>query len=92
MADADALERIVRDAGFNDVTVSLVETPATFASSDQHFDTVLALAPPLAAAFRGAPEVTRAAVRGTAADLAERHRTDSGLVLPGRTLLCTARS
>ncbi len=92
MADADALERIVRDAGFNDVTVSVVETPATFASSDQHFDTVLALAPPLAAAFRGAPEVTRAAVRGTAADLAERHRTDSGLVLPGRTLLCTARS
>jgi SAM-dependent methyltransferase len=92
LADPHALEQLLRDAGFDDVIVRAVETPSTFASADEHFETVIALAPPLAAALAGAPEVTRAAVRKTAADLIERYRSDDGFVLPGRALLCSARS
>ena len=52
------------NVGGKDVTfetgklVSSIETPATFVSADEHFDTVIALAPPLANAFAAAPEAT----------------------------------
>lgn len=93
LADGVVLERIVRDAGFDEVTMREVETPSSFVTTDEHFDTVIALAPPLAAALADAPDATRGAVRSTAADLAARHRIDSGgLVLPGRALLCIARA
>ena len=92
LADAAALERLVRDAGFGDITMREIEIPSTFASTDEHFETVMALAAPLASALAAAPEFTRDAVRRTAAELAGRYRTDSGFVLPGRALLCTAQS
>jgi SAM-dependent methyltransferase len=92
MADGAALERLVRDAGFTGVTVEAIDTPATFASADEHFETVMALAPPLAAAFAAAPENARAAARSTASDLVARHRTDVGWLVPGRALLCIARA
>jgi len=91
LADPVVLERVVRAAGFDDVAVREVETPASFSSTDEHFDIVTSLAGPLSGAIEGADETTRAAVRETAADAVDRYRTADGLVLPGRALICTAR-
>lgn len=91
LAAAGVLEGLVRDAGFSDVIVAEAPTVSRFATPDQHFDTVMSLAGPLSAALAAAPDDVRGAVRTTAAQLAERHRTADGLVLPGRALVCTAR-
>jgi SAM-dependent methyltransferase len=90
LADPLALEKVVQDAGFTEVTVTEVETFAHFASEGEHFDTVGCLAPPLGAALSAASEEDRQAVRETAAKLVSQYRTDDGLTLPGRALLCLA--
>ena len=90
LADPAVLEGIASEAGFNDVVIHEVPTVATFATSDEYVDTVASLAGPLSAAIAGASEETRAAMRTTAADLAQAHRTPGGLVLAGRALVCTA--
>jgi SAM-dependent methyltransferase len=91
LSDPQRLAQLFDAAGFADVQVTEVATSAHFATTDAHFDTVLGLAGPLAAAVGGAPEETRQAVRATAAELAGRYRTDSGVTLPGLALLCTGR-
>jgi SAM-dependent methyltransferase len=90
LADPAVLEQTARDAGFVDVAVDEVATVSTFASPDEYFDTVTALAGPLSTAISGAPEATRLAVRRSAIGLAGAHGTGNGLVLPGRALVCTA--
>jgi SAM-dependent methyltransferase len=92
LSDPALLERTVRDAGFTDAVVHEVPTVSTFATTDEHFDTVASLAGPLAAALAAAPEDVLATVRTTAAGLAEAHRTPDGIVLAGRALVCTARA
>jgi hypothetical protein len=91
LADPIGLERLIRDSGFADVAVSEVETEASFTDTDEHFDTVISLASPLAAALAAAPEGTRVAVRNTAAQLIDAHRTPDGLKVPGRALVGIAR-
>jgi SAM-dependent methyltransferase len=90
LGDQSVLEGLVREAGFANLTVRDVPTTATFATADEYVDTVASLAGPLSAAIAGAPEPTRVALRATAADLAQAHRTADGLVLPGRALVLTA--
>jgi SAM-dependent methyltransferase len=90
LADPAALEQTARDAGFVDVAVDDVAIVSTFATPDEYFDTVTALAGPLSTAISGAPEATRLAVRRSAIGLAGAHSTGNGLVLPGRALVCTA--
>jgi SAM-dependent methyltransferase len=90
LSDPAVLECIVRDAGFGEVAIREVPTISTFASTDEHFDTVTGLAGPLSSAITAAPEDVRAAVRSTAAGLAEAYRTPDGYLLPGRALVCTA--
>jgi SAM-dependent methyltransferase len=90
LAKAATLERTARDAGFTDVVIEEVATVSTFATPDEYFDTVTALAGPLSTAISNAPEATRAAVRTSAIGLASAHSTGNGLVLPGRALVCTA--
>ena len=91
LADPAGLERLIRDSGFAQVALHVVETEASFTATDEHFDTVVSLASPLAAALSAAPESTRVAVRNTAALLVEAHRTADGLRVPGRALVSTAR-
>lgn len=91
LADPAVLERMIRDSGFAGIAVHEVETEARFTDTDEHFDTVVSLASPLAAALAAAPESTRAAVRATAAALIEAHRSADGLTVPGRALVTTAR-
>jgi SAM-dependent methyltransferase len=90
LAEPQLLEKIATDAGLRDVAVHEVAATATFASFDDHFDTVTSLAGPLSVAIAGASDETRAAMRTTVADLARAHHTPEGLVLPGRALVLTA--
>jgi SAM-dependent methyltransferase len=90
LADPLALEELVRDAGFTEVTVAEVAAVAQFATTDEHFDTVGCLAPPLGAALAAASDESGRAVRKTAASLVSQYWTDAGLALPGRALLCLA--
>jgi predicted component of type VI protein secretion system len=84
------LERAVLNAGFADAAVAEVPTTATFTTADEYLDTVTSLAGPLSAAIAAASDEARAALRKTAAALAEGHRTPDGLVLAGRALVCSA--
>jgi SAM-dependent methyltransferase len=90
MSDPTVLERLVRDAGFTDVVIQEVATPARFSSPEEHFEVVSGLAGPLSAALVGADDVTHAAVRATTAQAVDRFRNADGLVVPGLALLCTA--
>jgi SAM-dependent methyltransferase len=90
LADAAVLDRFLLEAGFTGAIVHEVATESAFATVDEYFDTVSALAGPLSAAINGASDAKRAAVRKSAIDLAAAHRTSDGLVLPGRALVCTA--
>ena len=91
LADPVDLEKRVRSAGFGEVAVHVVDAVRHFATADEHFDTVSALAPPLAAALGAASDEQRAAVRKTVGELTAHGRDDAGLHLPMRALICIAR-
>jgi SAM-dependent methyltransferase len=89
LAEAAVLEGAMLKAGFADVAVAEVPATATFTTVDEYVDTVTSLAGPLSAAIAGASDESRAALRKTAAALAEGNRTPEGLVLAGRALVCS---
>jgi SAM-dependent methyltransferase len=91
LADPDDLEKRVRNAGFGDVTVTLVSSTRHFASIDEHFDMVRTLAPPLAAALAAAPADRAADVRRTFDGLVAQYLDDDGLHVPVRAVSCLAR-
>ncbi len=91
LADPSVLQGLFADAGFADISVQQVDTLASFADADEHFDTVRCLAPPLAAALSAASDEARAAVRATLAGLVAQYRTEDGLRIPVRSLLTLAR-
>ena len=72
-------------------TLQVVDAVRHFASADEHFETVGALAPPLAAALGAATDEQRAAVRETVGNLTAQYRDGDGLRLPMRALICIAR-
>jgi hypothetical protein len=90
LADPGDLEKRVRGAGFADVDVIPVASTRLFRTPEEHVDTVLALAPPLAAAVAGARPEQVAAVRDQAATLTAQFRTPHGLEIPNSALLCLA--
>jgi SAM-dependent methyltransferase len=92
LADPAVLEQLVSAAGFADVAVHEVATPAKFSSPEEHFEVVGGLAGPVSAALAHADADTLAAIRATTAEAVERFRTDDGLVVPGLALLCTAKA
>ena len=60
--DPVELEKLVRGAGFAEVTVTTVDYVRRYRTADEHFDMVRVLAPPIAAAFaRATPEQFEAA-------------------------------
>jgi SAM-dependent methyltransferase len=90
LADPVDLEKRVRDAGFGDVVVTPIASTRLFQTSADHVDTVLALAPPLAAAVAGATEAQIAAVREQVATLTAQYRTPDGVEIPNSMVLCLA--
>lgn len=91
LAEPDALRRLASDAGFSEVSVQEVSAPARYGSADEHFDTVTALAGPLAAAIGAADDEARSTVRAAVAEADARFTTDEGLVLPGLALVVRAQ-
>lgn len=92
LGDPEQLGRLVTDAGFAQVVVDEVPSPAHYGSTDEHFDTVTALAGPLAAAIRAANDESRATVRAAVAEADARFATPGELVLPGLALVVRARA
>jgi SAM-dependent methyltransferase len=90
LSDPVVLQRLVQEAGFTDVVVREVATPARFHSPEEHFEVVSGLAGPLSAALEGADDDSLAAIRATTAQAVDRFRHADGLLVPGLALLCTA--
>jgi SAM-dependent methyltransferase len=92
LADPAELEKLVRNAGFGEVTVTSVKSVRRFSGADEHFEMVSVLAPPLAAALGSASAETFAAVRRTFEGLVAQYATEDGaLELPVHALACVAR-
>jgi SAM-dependent methyltransferase len=92
LADPAELDAVVTAAGFSEVEVRAIDGIASFSTTDEHFDTVRFLAPPLAAALSSASPEVLGEVRAATAGMVEKFRTEDGLRIPLRALLCTARS
>lgn len=90
LADPVDLEKRVRNAGFTDVAVDRIESAREFASSTEHVDMVLALAPHLAGAFAAASAEQVQAVRDQVAALTAQFDSADGLRIPSTSLLCVA--
>jgi SAM-dependent methyltransferase len=90
LADPVELEKLVRGAGFSEVSVVAVDSTRRFNDAAQHLDVVRALAPHLSEALSRASAEQLAAVRQTVADLTAKYRSDDGLDLPSRAVLCIA--
>ncbi|MCW2596780.1 MAG: Methyltransferase type 11 [Jatrophihabitans sp.] len=91
LADPDELEKLVRGAGYSDVSVRVVDSVVHFPDVETHAAVVGALAPPLAAAFAAAPDDTRAAVRRTLGELTSQYAGPDGIRLPVRAVMCSAQ-
>lgn len=89
LAEPAQLERVLRTGGFTDVTVAAVPVEMRYAGTDTWFDTVSALAGPLASALAAHPDALPA-VRSTASSFVAQHLTAGGLVLPGLALVAHA--
>jgi hypothetical protein len=82
---------LAKGAGFVDVITDEITNDFHASGIDAHIEQVAALAGPLAAAFAAASPEQRAALRETAARLAEPHVRDDGVTFPGRALLVAGR-
>lgn len=91
LAQPDALRDAVTAGGFDDVDVFPFDIEFRFRDFDTYFDSVTAMAGPLAAALAAASPEQRQAVRETAAQLTQQYVSSDELVLPGRALLAVAR-
>lgn len=91
LADRDALARLLRDAELVGVAVEELAVPLRAASFEEWWTRTCALAGPLAAILAALPEDALQAISARLrADVAG-YRTPTGLVLPGVTLLASAR-
>jgi SAM-dependent methyltransferase len=90
LASVDELRAVVESAGFSSLDVQVVEMHATFASAEEHFETVSAMAAPLRKALTDAAPDVQAAIRATTAEIIVPYQTDGGYVIPAQALLCTA--
>jgi ubiquinone/menaquinone biosynthesis C-methylase UbiE len=91
LSDADALARVLGDAGLVDVTVDEVAVPMSVDSFDEWWLRTCALAGPLANLLASLPEEAALALRARACEAARPYETPDGLRFPGVTLLATAR-
>ena len=91
LTEPEQLERVRRAGGFSDATVEPVQVEMRYADTDTWFDTVSALAGPLAAALAAHPDSVPA-VRSTASSFVAQHLTADGLVLPGLALVAYVKA
>ena len=90
LSDPDVLRDVITAGGFGQADVIPFDLEFRFRNFDTYFDSVSAMAGPLAAALAAAAPEQLQAVRETAADLTQRYLSADGLVLPGRALVAIA--
>lgn len=91
LGDPERLVALVTACGFGAVVLDEVAAPAAYGSSDEHFDSVTAVAGPLAVAVSAASDDERATVRAAVSVADAPFTTEDGVVLPGRALVVRAR-
>ena len=89
--EAQELERVVTDAGFDDVRVFQESQDCTWAASPEEFAARTIASGPLAQAFAAAPEATRAAVAADTAETLGPHAVEGGIRMPMTSNLALAR-
>ena len=90
LGDPADLERRVRDAGFDPVTVTVEDAVRRYASAEEHLEMVCALAPPLAVAIGSATAEQQQVLRRTVAEITAQYRDGDALLLPSRAVVCVA--
>jgi SAM-dependent methyltransferase len=91
LAEPERIERLVRDAGFADVSVREVPVEARYASWEDYRRTMTSLGAWLRETLSGLDETTRAEVETAARARVEPYRTAGGYLLPGLALVTSAR-
>jgi ubiquinone/menaquinone biosynthesis C-methylase UbiE len=91
LGDNIRLHQLFADAGFAGITVSEVPAPMRTASFDDWWTRTLALAGPLSRILAELPPKAVDALRARLETATEPYRTNSGLELPGISLLVSAR-
>jgi SAM-dependent methyltransferase len=91
LGDPAQLERLAAHAGFVETIVEQFDITIHADDIATHVQRVASLGGPLAAAFQHASPGQLAAVHRTASDLAAAYITDTGVEIPGRALLLSAR-
>jgi SAM-dependent methyltransferase len=90
LASDKALREITEGAGFHATEIRTITMREEFASIDEHFETVAAMAAPLHAALQSATRDTLAAIKATTAEIIEPYKTAAGFSIPAQALVCTA--
>jgi SAM-dependent methyltransferase len=85
------LERVIRAAGFEQVTVEAVPTPYRFESLDQHFEVTADMAAPLKRALVDMPPATLQQLRAALATALAPFRTGDGVSLLTTPLCASGR-
>lgn len=91
LSEPGEIERLVRGAGFSEVTVEEVEVESRFESWDDYRRVITNLAASLRATLVQLDEATRAEIDDAARARIERFRRPDGYVLPGVALVTRAR-
>jgi SAM-dependent methyltransferase len=91
LSDAGELAGLFEAAGLSDVGVSELPTPYHAASIDEWWERTAALAGPLAQKLAALPPAAAQALRRRADDAIGVYQTPAGLVIPGVSLVASAR-
>jgi SAM-dependent methyltransferase len=91
LGEPDAIEALVRGAGFGEATVLEVPVEARYASWDDYRRTMTSLASSVRETLAGLDEAIRAEVDEAARARVEPYRAGDGYVLPGVALVTSAR-
>jgi len=91
LGEPDRIERLVRRAGFQDVTIEEVPLQYRFPSWDEYRRVMNSLAASLRVTLAELAEDVRAEVDAAARERLERFLTQAGYVLPGVALVTSAR-
>ncbi|HVL85575.1 MAG TPA: methyltransferase domain-containing protein [Pseudonocardia sp.] len=91
LADRDALVGLLRDADLVDVEVEELDVPLRATGFEEWWTRTSALAGPLAAILAALSEDALQAIHARLRTAVASYRTPTGLVLPGVTLLASAR-
>ncbi len=89
--DADRLTTVLRAGGLRDVTVTEIPTPYVATSVDEWWQRTTALAGPLAQRLAGLPSELAAGIRARAEAAIAPYHTETGLEIPGVSLLAVAQ-